>query len=133
LLDHEYAGFLATLPSSYKISGSTSKRILRHAMRGMLPDSILARGKMGFSAPVSKWLSGPMRGLFTDVVLSDSAAARGFIDRSEAERIYADHTSGRVPRPNLLWNLLILELWSREFLDGVSSVHERRPALSPVG
>lgn len=127
-LDHEVAGFLAALPASYKVAGTTSKRLLRHAMQGILPDRILQRGKMGFSAPVTAWLKGPMRELFTDIVLSGKAASRGFIDRAAAERLYADHLSGRVPRPNLLWSLLVLELWFQECVDVPTSA--RAPALS---
>src|SRR5207344_3000934 len=47
-LDHKLVEFAATLPDSWKLSGLTTKRILREAMVGVLPPAILKRPKMGF-------------------------------------------------------------------------------------
>src|SRR5206468_12785779 len=47
-LDHKLVEFVAMLPDEWKLSGWTTKRILRESMRGLLPDSILNRPKMGF-------------------------------------------------------------------------------------
>jgi len=57
-LTTELADFLLTLPEDYLISpqGET-KRILRAAMRGIVPDEVLdRRDKIGFSTPEQAWL-----------------------------------------------------------------------------
>jgi asparagine synthase (glutamine-hydrolysing) len=117
LLDHELATFMAALPASFKTRGRRTKVLLRHAMRGILPESTLRRGKMGLSAPVAAWFRGPLRDIFGDVVLSRTARERGFVMPVVAERIFRDHLNFRDSRPNLLWNLLVLELWFRECVD----------------
>lgn len=122
LLDHELAEFVASLPASYKLSARTSKVLLRRAMRGILPREILERAKMGFTAPVGAWLRGPLSGMFRDLVLSDRAAARGYISRVGAEALFDEHMSGRADRTPLLWTLLMLELWFRELVDAPSEI-----------
>src|SRR5205085_7699672 len=55
-LDHKLVEFAARLPDSWKLSGWTTKRILRESMKGLLPASILNRPKMGFPVPLGSWL-----------------------------------------------------------------------------
>jgi asparagine synthase (glutamine-hydrolysing) len=50
-LDHHLVEFSARLPDEWKLSGLTTKRVLRLAMNGVLPKSILNRPKMGFPVP----------------------------------------------------------------------------------
>lgn len=118
LLDHELAEYVARLPVGHKLSITRSKVLLRRAMRGVLPEEILHRGKMGFSAPVGEWLRGPLRGMFSDLVLAPDARSRGFVSLAGARSLYGEHTSGRADRTPWLWSLLMLELWWRECVDG---------------
>ncbi|MBI4320426.1 MAG: asparagine synthase (glutamine-hydrolyzing) [Chloroflexi bacterium] len=58
-----------SLPDRSKIGGGYPKRILREAMQGMLNDQIRLRtNKVGFTSPMRKWLSGPLRQLFMDTI-----------------------------------------------------------------
>ena len=59
-LDHQLVEFVATLPDEMKLSGWTTKRILREAMKGVLPESILNRPKMGFPVPFGAWTRGAL-------------------------------------------------------------------------
>ena len=50
--------FALQLPDRLKVSGGWSKRVLRRAMAGRVPRSILERrDKMGFATPESAWLT----------------------------------------------------------------------------
>src|SRR3954468_8659920 len=57
-LDHKLVEYAATLPDEWKLNGWTTKRILREAMKGLLPESILNRPKMGFPVPFASWTRG---------------------------------------------------------------------------
>src|SRR5687767_7536922 len=57
-LDHHLVEFAFRLPERFKLRGFTTKRVLRKAVRGLLPDSILARRKMGFPVPFAQWKIG---------------------------------------------------------------------------
>jgi asparagine synthase (glutamine-hydrolysing) len=57
MLDHEWVELTASLPSDFRYN----KSILRESLRGLLPEPILARGKKGFSAPLSSWQNAVVR------------------------------------------------------------------------
>jgi asparagine synthase (glutamine-hydrolysing) len=57
-LSHELVDFVFTLPDVYKIQGGWTKRILRQAMMGVLPDAIRLRvDKLGFEPPQEEWMN----------------------------------------------------------------------------
>ena len=131
LLDHELHEFVAQLPLSYKLSIGASKILLRRAMRGIVPDTILDRRlKMGFGAPVGDWLRGPLRGLFSDTALSPAAAARGFVNVNSVKQLFDEHATYRTDRSAQLWNVLMLELWFREVVEQTADVaQDARPVV----
>jgi asparagine synthase (glutamine-hydrolysing) len=116
-LDHPLAEFVATLPRRLKLRGMTTKYVLREAMRGVLPQAILDRGKMGFPVPVGRWLRGPFRPFVDEYVLGARARARGLFAPAALERLVAQHDQGE-DHAERLWALVNLELWHRIFLDG---------------
>ena len=117
-LDHKLVEFAASLPDSWKLSGLTTKRILREAMRGVLPESILNRPKMGFPVPFGAWVRGGWNSVARDVLLDRRSRERGIVDPVAVERLLIDHAGGRTDGADRLWSLLNLELWYRTFIDG---------------
>ena len=113
-LDHELFSFAASLPGSWKLRRYTTKWILRHALRGVLPPSILTRRKIGFGPPVHRWLRGPLRDLAFDTLTDGQAQQRGYFRPDAVRRLLGEHSSGRANHGHQLWNLLVLELWQRE-------------------
>jgi len=117
-LDHVLVEFAASLPDRWKLSGLTTKRILREAARGLLPREILERPKMGFPVPFGRWLRGGCGDSARDVLLDRRSRERGLIAPAALESLLADHRAGRVDGADALWSLLNLELWYRTFIDG---------------
>jgi asparagine synthase (glutamine-hydrolysing) len=117
LLDHRLVELCASLPSSYRLRGRTSKWLLRRLMRDRLPPAILTRPKMGFGVPVGDWLRGELRPLLEDTLLSSRAAQRGYFRPSAVQALVDEHVSRRADRTSHIWGLLMLELWFREFAD----------------
>jgi asparagine synthase (glutamine-hydrolysing) len=118
-LDHPLTEWVASLPQSMKLRGTTTKWILRQAMQGRLPAPILERRKMGFPVPVGAWLRSPWRALLSEYVTGSRARARGFFEPSVVERLVSEHIRG-VNHAERLWALLTFEIWARIFLDGES-------------
>jgi asparagine synthase (glutamine-hydrolysing) len=121
LLDHEFMEFAARIPSGLKLKGRTTKHILKEALRGILPDEVLFREKMGFGVPIDHWFRGELREMAYDTLLGTRAAARGYFRQEEVRRILGEHTSGAWNWHSHVWNLLMLELWHRMFIDGQSA------------
>lgn len=117
-LDHHLIEWAATLPSNFKMRGSTGKYILRHALRDLVPQENMARNKMGFGVPIGEWFRGPLKPLLHDVVLSDQALSRGYFKPDVVRRLAREHDAKEVDHGFRLWSLLMLEMWHREFIDG---------------
>jgi asparagine synthase (glutamine-hydrolysing) len=100
-----------------KLSGWTTKRVLREAMKGILPDRILNRPKMGFPVPFGAWTRGGWNSVMRDVLLDRRTRERGIFEPSAVEQLLRDHADGRAAGGDRLWSLLNLELWYRTFID----------------
>jgi asparagine synthase (glutamine-hydrolysing) len=118
-LDHPLTEWVAALPQTMKLRGTTTKWILRQAMQGELPPPILQRRKMGFPVPIGAWLRGPWQPLLDEYVTGGRARARGFFDAVTVQRLVREHVNG-INHSERLWALLTFEIWSRMFLDGES-------------
>jgi asparagine synthase (glutamine-hydrolysing) len=117
-LDHQLVEFAATLPDRWKLSGLTTKRVLREAMRGVLPPSILNRPKMGFPVPFASWVRGSWNDIARQVLLDRRTLQRGIVDPPAVAQLLRDHATGRTDGGDRIWTLMNLELWYRTFVDG---------------
>ena len=116
-LDHELAELVASLPSSYKLRGLTTKWLLRRALRDRLPAPVVRGRKRGFGLPVADWIGGELAELVRDTLLSRRALERGYFEARAIERLIDDQAAGRERLEYHLWNLLVLELWHRSHVD----------------
>src|SRR3954468_5866328 len=125
-LDHRLVEFVSTLPDEMKLSGWTTKRVLREAMKGVLPESILNRPKMGFPVPFGAWTRGGWNSVARDVLLDRRTRERGVIDAPAVDRLLTDHAEGRTDGWDRIWSLMNLELWYRTFVDndGIQTLPE---------
>jgi asparagine synthase (glutamine-hydrolysing) len=135
-LDHQFVEFAARLPDPWKLRGWTTKWVLRQAMKGVLPASILNRPKMGFPVPFGTWTRAQAgwNDVVRDVLLDRRSRERGIVDPPAVGRLLDDHAEGRTDGADRLWSLLNLELWYRTFIDrqGIQTLPHAR-ALAEVG
>jgi asparagine synthase (glutamine-hydrolysing) len=110
-LDHELVEFIMGLPSNLKLKGFTSKYLLKKGMRNILPAEILQRKKKGFGVPIAKWIKGPLKELFMDMLSPDRIRQEGFLDPHYVEVLLQDHLKNRRDNRKQLWTLLIWQLW----------------------
>jgi asparagine synthase (glutamine-hydrolysing) len=115
-LDHEVMEFAARLPVGIKVRGRKLKYLLKRAFASSLPPENVNRRKMGFGVPIGQWFRGPLRNLLRDALLSEQSIKRGYFKELEVRRLVSDHLESRADNSFQLWNLLMLELWHREFI-----------------
>ena len=118
MLDNEVIDFAATLPSDLKIARGRRKHILKQALRPLLPSGILDRRKQGFGVPVGVWFRGGLTDLFSDVLDAPRTRQRGYFEPSFISRLVKEHVGGTRDHTLRLWQLLVFELWHRQYLDG---------------
>src|SRR5437870_12147561 len=114
-LDHELAGFVSSLPDNFRVRGLRSKWILREAGKRLIPARILKRPKVGFRVPVNQWFRGEMRDYLVDHLQSASSTTRPYFDARALDRVLTEHLNGRQNHEKLLWALLNLEVWHRQY------------------
>lgn len=117
-LDHEMLELTAKIPFNLKIKGLNNKKyILKEALRGLVPDEVMFRQKMGFGVPIDAWFRGELKNYAHDTLLSKKAMSRGLFKKEYIESILDEHTKTDVNCSPRIWALLTLELWFREYFD----------------
>lgn len=115
LLSHRLMEFAASLPTSWRLRGATTKAILRDSQRKRLPAAVVAGRKQGFNAPVSHWLAGGLRAMAGE--LTRSRALDHWFDRAAIERLWADHDARRRDNGLKLFGLTCFALWLGQVRD----------------
>jgi asparagine synthase (glutamine-hydrolysing) len=129
MLDHVLAELAAGLPYSWKIRGGSGKRILVEAMAGRLPPALLDRPKMGFAVPVSLWFRSSLKEFIRDHLESRRFLERGIVRPPFVRYLLNEHIAGRRDNRNLLYGLLMLELWYRQNEEREVELSSSCPAL----
>jgi asparagine synthase (glutamine-hydrolysing) len=108
-LDHKLVEFALGIPEHAKIRGGVLKYILKKAVRGVIPDTIIDRPKQGFGVPIYEWFLDRL-GERTRDELGQFCTHTDFLDRAEVMRLIAAKQGQQV------WYLLNFALWWKEYL-----------------
>ena len=111
-LDHRLVDFAFTLPDNLKVNSGETKRVLRSALSGIMPDAIVNRkDKKGFVTPGEvKWLRGPLSHL-VDTKLENL----DFLDRSKLMPYVNAFKKGDNSKANFIWRLVVLDYWCKQY------------------
>ena len=116
LLDVSVVEWGVSLPHKFKIKGFETKHILKDVARSLVPAALIDRPKMGFGIPRAEWLRTGMKEMVVDTLTDSTATQRGWFEPSEVKKVIDFHMAGE-DKDNLLWPMLMLELWARTWLD----------------
>jgi asparagine synthase (glutamine-hydrolysing) len=112
LLDDDLLGFSTRLPTSYKLRGLTLRWFFKEALRGFLPDKIIAKRKHGFGLPFGVWVvsHAPLNRLASESLRSLST--RGIVRPDFIEALLSTRLAEH-PRyyGELVWIMMMLEHW----------------------
>jgi asparagine synthase (glutamine-hydrolysing) len=93
------------------------KPLLRAAMAGTLPPRILERRKHPFATPLRHWFDHELADPVQAVLLDAGTLHRGLFCPQALRRLVEDHFSGRADHTEMLFRLVIFELWCRLWVD----------------
>jgi len=119
-LDLRVARFAQGLPAALKVRGFRLKHLMRCALRGLVPDEILALPKRGFTVPIPEWLRNGLRPLLRETLDPGAVARRGILHPPAVASLLAEFEAGRGDAAEKLWLVFAFEVWCREHLDGAS-------------
>jgi asparagine synthase (glutamine-hydrolysing) len=116
-LDHKLAALAIALPLEWKLRHGQNKYVLRRLLDRHYPAGLFDRPKHGFSAPVGKWLRGPLRGVLEDELSPQRVRELGLLDADAVQRAVTQFLSGGVSTSAAgMWFLLQLQRWGRRWL-----------------
>jgi asparagine synthase (glutamine-hydrolysing) len=91
-LDYRLVQYVFSLPIESKLGGGFTKRILRDAMRGILPEKIRTRKlKIGFNAPLQSWFNNELKEMIADEVSSRSFVESDFWNGAVVKEVVMKH------------------------------------------
>lgn len=127
-LDNELVDFALRLPVWHKLGAwdedsrgpwtSEGKKVLRRAVRRLIPSRIRRLPKQGFSGPDASWFRTESRSYVHRLLRNPNAEIYQYFDRRAVGSILDEHGSGRANRRLLIWSLLCMEWWLRQFISG---------------
>jgi asparagine synthase (glutamine-hydrolysing) len=112
-LDRELVEFALRLPPSAQLRGMAGKRVLKRALKDLLPADILNRRKRGFGVPLDRWFRTDLRA-YLEGMLGTGARVRAHVRGEALDAMLAEQQSGAASHRDSLWALLNLEVFLRK-------------------
>lgn len=115
LISADLTDFSSKLPPQQKLKGTQLRYFFKKALRGFLPDEIIAKQKHGFGLPFGVWLQThqPLKEIAADS-LNDLKARHiirpDFIDKLLNQHLH-EHASYH---GTMVWLLMMLEYWHKQ-------------------
>ncbi len=117
-LDHKMVDFAFQLPSTYKISEFSTKRILRDAARPFLPEALYSKPKQGFEVPLWSWLNNELKELVFDDLLSTEFLQEQNLFNVSYVNFLKDRLQSNRPadvQANI-WALVVFNHWWKRYI-----------------
>lgn len=115
--DHHILEFGLTIPFEWKYRKGQSKWVMREAMKGILPDDVLTRKKMGFNPPMPEWIGRELKPLISDLLSPATIERRGIFRPAAVKALLEDHFQAKRDNGIKIWGLLMLEVWHQMYID----------------
>jgi len=111
-LDHRLVELLFSLSPFEKMHHGWTKKLLRDAMEGIVPEPIQwCSEKTPFPMPVKRWFRSEMLDWAEERILDGEATGRGYLDRANLESLLKDHRAQRFDISRSIWQWLCLSVW----------------------
>lgn len=112
MLDSRLLDFSLGLPTHYKLKNLTLRWFFKEALRGFLPDEIIAKKKQGFGLPFGVWANQTPNLQAMAKASLHNLADRGIVRRAFIQTLLAE----RLPEHpgyfgEMVWILMMLEQW----------------------
>jgi asparagine synthase (glutamine-hydrolysing) len=114
--DRALVEFLAAVPPALKLPGLRRKNLLRKAMKGILPDAVIRKKKVGLEMPYSSWMRSELREVVEEELSTARLSAAGLLRADGVRRLWDDHLAMRVDNGRALWGILNFMIWHRLYI-----------------
>jgi asparagine synthase (glutamine-hydrolysing) len=110
-LDFKLVELVCSMPDEYKIKDGVTKRVLRDALDGILPEAIKDRmSKLGFVTPEQLWIS-ENAVLFKQQLEKSIASSLGVLNKDKVLNVFDEVISGKSAFDFWLWRVINFGQW----------------------
>ncbi len=115
--DHKLLEVMLALPPTQKLKGYKLKSLFKSLLhkKHILPQEILTRRKQGFMIPLPYWVAGELRQLIHEKLSKTQLGKHGLVNYKFVEEILNAHYSRKSNFADLIWALLIFQMWLENF------------------
>jgi asparagine synthase (glutamine-hydrolysing) len=133
-LDHKLVEYCATIPPGLKVRRLKTKYILKDVARGVIPDRVIDKPKVGFfSGAVDGWFKSQAERAVGDYLLQSTPKYSEFLDKAEVRRLIQQHSAAPADKDvQLLLSILMLEIWLSSFVPRALAAHTDDRAVAAV-
>jgi asparagine synthase (glutamine-hydrolysing) len=111
LLDHDIIAFSQRVPSAYKIKDGSGKHLLKKVLYRHLDPALFDRPKMGFSAPIDRWMKKELAGLVADTLNETAINQAGIFAGTKIQQLRQAFARRSNDNTQKIWNVLAFEWW----------------------
>ena len=119
LLDHNVVDFAATIPASLKVKGSQLRYVFKKALCNFLPSEVIKKKKHGFGLPIGVWIRTKknISSYIRETLLHPHCTIKLFFKKNFIEGMFKLHdTTKSTFYGDILWYLLVFELWHKKWM-----------------
>lgn len=126
-LDHHFVELVMRIPPGVRTRAGDPKYLLKRALRDLLPPEVLEGRKRGFVVPVAAWLRGPLRPLAERLMAHERLERQGIFRPNFAHRYLDPHLRQEADNADVLWAMLMFQLWHVVFIERAATEEPRGP------
>lgn len=109
-LDHKLVELAMSIPEKFKTKNFINKRILKMAVKNIIPDEIIHRPKQGFNVPVYEWFFDKL-GEYARKEITDFCLRTDLLDIDGVNGLFKKNMGQEV------WYLFNFVLWHKEYIE----------------
>lgn len=110
LLDYRLVEAAFSIDARLLFAHQQRKSLLKKAVRGVVPDSVLTTRKQGFAIPLEEWFAAGLRTTATNLLTDGGLVQAGIVSAEPLQRFLAAASHEQV------WTLYTLEAWFRQWI-----------------
>jgi len=114
-LDIEVLKVAEKIPFRKKVTRKTTKLLLRQAFKGVVPEHVVNRKKLGFPTPIRVWLKEDLGKVVKDTIIA--ADVSKYINKEYILKLLEDHINNKSDNSRKVWTVYIFCVWHQTFIE----------------
>lgn len=114
-LDKEVFRVASSLDPSLKTREGTTKYALRQAVKGIVPDHVLNRRKLGFPVPIRHWFKNELYDWA--LTLINTSETNHLFNKHEVFKLLEEHRIGERDNSRKLWTIFMFMMWHQVYVE----------------